>query len=400
MSSAPSTLSPSDGSPRHGAAPGWRPLLPAMVLMAAMSAGYLALFPLVPVFREEHGISLAALGLLGAVGFLAAVAGELLLGPRADSGHTRRLVGGAVVAMAVALGGHAVASELWQFVALRALGGVAFGAFVPAVNAEAIRTAPARAGEQLGRLQSADLLGLSVGPLLAAVGLALVGADVTLVVLSVALVATLPLVGRLPAPGAAPDPSGHPAGLPMGLLREPRVAGAVLLTVAFMIPVGAYDALWPTFVDDLGGSAALVGVSYTVFAVPFVLLAARAGRFADRVGGLRAAWSGMAVMIPMIVGYGVISSPLLVTGLGFFESGGQAYASTAAAAAVAHAVPAARAAAGQGLARASGTVVAAGVAAVAAPLYVWGGAGALFGATAVATLVAMALATVVLRPTR
>ncbi|MFZ4516897.1 MAG: MFS transporter [Microthrixaceae bacterium] len=397
MTAQPTTLDPAG---RAAPGPGWRPLLPAMVLMAAMSAGYLALFPLVPAFQEEHGISLAAVGLLGAVGFLAAVVGELVLGPRADAGHTRALVAGAVVAMAVALAGHALAAELWQFVALRILGGLAFGAFVPAVNAEAIRAAPARAGEQLGRLQSADLLGLSVGPLLAALGLAVVGADTTLVVLGLLLLATVPLVGRLRSTPSAAGAAAHPGGLPVGLLRERRVAGAVVLTVAFMIPVGAYDALWPTFLDDLGGSAVLVGISYTVFALPFVVLAARAGRFADRVGGLRAAWSGMGVMLPMIVGYGVITSPLLVTGLGFLESGGQAYASTAAAAAVAHAVPAARAAAGQGLARASGTVVAAGVAAVAAPLYAWGGAGALFGATAAATLGAMLMATVVLRPVR
>jgi MFS family permease len=381
-------------------------MLPAMVLMGAMSAAYLALFPMVPVFQDEHGLSLAAVGLLGAVGFLGAVVGELLIGPAADRGHARLVVGAAVATTAAGLALHAAASDLWEFIALRAAGGVAFGAFVPAVNAEAIRAAPTRAGEQLGRLQSADLLGLAIGPLVAAMGLAVLGADTTLVVMGLGLAAGLPLVSRLGRGGAGSEGGGGPAEgptsphtLPLFLLRDGRVAGAVLLTVAFMIPVGAYDALWPTFLDDLGGSQVLVGLSYTVFAAPFVVLAARAGRFADRVGGLRAAWSGMAVMVPMIVGYGVFTNPVLVTGLGFLESGGQAFASTAAAAAVAHAVPTARAAAGQGLARASGTVVAAGVAALAAPLYAWGGASALFGSTAVATLAAMAGATLVLRRT-
>jgi MFS family permease len=378
--------------------------------MGAMAGAYLALFPLLPELQRRHGLSTSALGLLGAVGFLGAVVGELLVAPRVDRGRGPQVVAGSVAVMAVSLAGVAASTQLWQFAALRAMSGVAFGAFVPAMYAYAVRSAPERAGEELGRLQAAELVGLAIGPLAAALAVAPLGPGRTLVVVGLVLLAVLPLVRTLrPAGSSSPDGGSDRAArrvpslrrvLPLDLLALPGMAAAVLITVAFTIPIGAYDSLWPRFMADLGATELVVGATYTVFAIPFAVLARRAGGYADRVGGLRAAWAGLAVMLPCLVAYGFVRNPLVVAGLGFLESGGQAFVSVASAAAVAHAVPAERAAAGQGLARSIGTVVAAAVAAAAGPVYGRGGPEALFMGAAAATAAAMVAATVLARRRR
>ena len=71
--------------------------------------------------------------------------------------------------------------------------------------------------------------------------------------------------------------------------------------------------------------------------------------------------------------------------LGLFESGGQTLIGAAGAAAMGWAVPGRRAATAQGLGEATGTIAAAAVAAIAAPLYAFGGPTALFFTTAALT---------------
>ena len=92
-------------------------------------------------------------------------------------------------------------------------------------------------------------------------------------------------------------------------------------------------------------------VSYVLFAIPYVLLAAWAGRLADRRGGIAAYWRGLLVLLPIVGLYGIIGNPWVATGLGFVESTGQALAVIGAGAAMAHAVDPARAGSAQGLLR-------------------------------------------------
>jgi MFS family permease len=152
-----------------------------------------------------------------------------------------------------------------------------------------------------------------------------------------------------------------------------------------MIPVGAYDSIWPRFMDDMGASNLLIGISFTVFAIPFAFVATPAGRLADRIGGMPTFLRGMAILLPMIVGYAFVRNAYAVTGIGFLESSGQAMAFTAAAATMAHCVPPSRAGASQGLRRSAGTLAAAVVSVISGPLYASGGATVLFLSTVAAT---------------
>ncbi len=172
----------------------------------------------------------------------------------------------------------------------------------------------------------------------------------------------------------------------LDLVRERPMLVALLLTVALIVPVGAYDTLWARYLTDNGGTTLLVGASLTVFAIPYIVLASRAGRLADRLGAVKGAVLGMLVTTAVIFAYAMLRSPGVITAVGLVESTGQALAGPAAQASVAQAVPRRRVAAAQGLAGAVGTGAAGLVAAVAAPVYAWGGQELLFGATGVVVL--------------
>jgi MFS family permease len=367
--------------------------------MATLSAASLSIIPLFPAFQTEHGISTASLGLISGAGFAVAMVVELLVAPQADRGHARSMMLGGVASMAVALVGLVLATDTWQFVVAKGVTGIGYGLFVPAMSAVLIRQNPSRSGESLGKLGTADLAGIAIGPLVTTGLLEIANADVALGVMAGLVVAMLvPLWGALShQPASAQPPDHREPLLAFDLLRDRRVVGAVLLTVAVMIPVGAYDSIWPRFMEDIGAGNLLIGISFTVFAIPFAFVATPAGRLADRIGGLPTFLRGMAILLPMIVGYAFVRNAYAVTGIGFMESSGQAMAFTAAAATMAHVVPPSRAGASQGLRRSAGTLAAAVVSVISAPLYASGGATVLFLSTAIATVSVVAVGALMLR---
>jgi len=367
--------------------------------MTAAAAGGLAIFPLFPALQAEHGLPTAALGQVAAAGFLAAMAVELLVGPQVDRGHARRMAVLGLAVVAVSLGWFALASTTWSFVGARALAGAGGGLYLPAISALLIRRDPERSGESLGKLSTAELGGIAAGPLVASLLLEVASADVALWAMAgITAVVAVPVALGLPADRHVAAVAGAPPRLALDLLGSRRVVGAVLLTVAVMVPVGAYDAIWPRFLADLGAGDLLVGASYTVFAIPFLFVATPAGRLADRIGGLGTFLRGLAILTLSIAAYALLRDPWVVTGVGLVESTGQAAAFVGASAAIAQVVSPARAGAGQSMARAAGTLAAAGVSILSARVYQVAGPTPLFLATAAAVLALTAVAARLLRP--
>ncbi|RZS64806.1 putative MFS family arabinose efflux permease [Agromyces ramosus] len=386
-----------------------------------MSSGAMVIFPLLPSLQSQLGISTADIGFVAAAGFAASLAAELIVAPYADRGRARTMGVVGMVLMAAALLGSALATESWHLIAGRALGGFGFGAFMAAASALLVRADPARAGESLGRLGAAELAGVSLGPLASGLAIAFTtpgtilawsGAVVLLGVIPVALTfreraaaaaqtTDAAAAGATGVHGAAAsaDPAPPPR-VSLDLLRSPHVVGVLLLYGAVMVPTGAYDAIWPRFMADIGASEWLTALSYTLFAVPFALVASWAGRLADRRGGVSAFVRGAVVLVPIVALYGVVGDPWVATGVGFVESSGQALAFIGAAAAMAQAVPAARAGASQGLMRAFGLLTATLAAALSGVAYEAGGALALFGGTAVVVVLMIAGGLLVLRAAR
>ena len=383
-----------------------------------MSSGAMVIFPLLPTLQQRLGISTAEVGYIAAAGFAASLAAELIVAPYADRGRARVMGVAGVLLMAAGLLGSALATETWHLVAGRAVDGFGFGLFMAAASALIVRADPLRAGESLGRLGAAELGGIALGPLASGLAIAVAApgpilawsaAAVLIGVVPVALAfrerpaAVGPAASDAPAASvarAATTPAPRPPRISLDLLRSPLVVGILLLYGAVMVPTGAYDGIWPRFMTDIGASEALTALSYTLFAVPYALLAGWAGRLADRIGGVSAFVRGAVVLVPIVALYGIIGDPWVATGVGFVESSGQALAFIGAAAAMAQAVPAARAGASQGLMRAFGLLTATVAAALSGLAYETGGPLALFGGTAVVVALVIASGLLVVRAAR
>ena len=148
-----------------------------------------------------------------------------------------------------------------------------------------------------------------------------------------------------------------------------------------------YDAILDRYLTDRGAGNVMIGISFTMYGIPFALLAARGGRLADRQGAFRLSLVSIALVVPLTAAYGLLTVPLIIMGVFLLEGSVQALGVPASQAVVAEAAPLGRASAAQGLAG-SMNLAAAAVSAFTAPIvYERWGAGVTF--TAAAALVAL-----------
>ena len=181
-------------------------------------------------------------------------------------------------------------------------------------------------------------------------------------------------------------PGWLPGGVALDLLRYREVVVAALLSLALFLPVGIYDSLWSRYLQDRGASTLFIGVTLTLYGVPFITLASRGGRLADRTGPFQ-----RVVRLPRAHRATDLSLRHLHdpdrhrvdrVRRGSDPSGGRACV----AGRDGERVPPERLGAGQGLAGAAGQAGAGIVALSAAPIYEGAGPTFLFSAAALVTL--------------
>lgn len=338
------------------------------VLAGAVSIGAALglIFPLLARLQDELGFSTAGLGLIAGSSFLAAVLAGALLAGLADRGHVRLLLVGGIALTAVALFWFAVGTELWQLVAARTLQGLGAGVYLPAARKVAVAGNPLRAGRVLGLLTSAEMGGFLLGPVVAAVlaeQVALWAPFVVVGTLTAVLALWLSAI-RWPVPEVT-APRSPLAGVVM--LGRPRVGGAALLSLAQYLPVGVYDAMWSRYLSDRGAGTLLIGVGLSLYSIPVIALAPRSGRVIDRIGAVRAATIAVIALVPLVVGYGLATGPLVITCIALVEGFPQSMALPAVQTAMVHACREEEVAQGQGLAT-SVNQIGAFLSALAAPI--------------------------------
>jgi MFS transporter, DHA1 family, tetracycline resistance protein len=367
-------------------------LFGAMFTLAAANS---VVFPLLGDLQDAYGLPTWGLGLLSATAFGVGLLVQLTVAGMADRGHAKALL---LAGLGVAVAGgllFAVGTSLPVFVVARGLGGVSVGLFVPAARAIAATVDRTRVAQNLGRLAGFELAGFVTGPVVAAALADPLGLKAPFVFFAgVAAVAFAQLLPRrlpeLPSSAASSRPS-------LSLLADRGVVVACLLALALFLPVGIYDSLWAKYLGERGASTLFIGISLTMYGVPFALLASRGGRLADRTGPVRAALLALIVVAPMTAMYGVLRVPVLILLVALVEATVQAVAVPAAQAAMAQACPPDRVAAGQGLAGAVQLAGAAMTALVAAPIYEALGPEAVFGLAAIAIAIIGSIAAVLAR---
>jgi DHA1 family multidrug resistance protein-like MFS transporter len=199
--------------------------------------------------------------------------------------------------------------------------------------------------------------------------------------------------GLMLLPRALPQPPlGPPRGLAFDLLRIPRIRAGVALSVALFVPVGFYDAVLDRYMTDRGASNTMIGFAFLAFGIPFAIVASFGGRLADRRGALRVGLISAVLVVPITVGYGFVTVPLVIVAMSAVEGIIQAIGSPASQAVVADGAPVGRAAAAQGLAGSMNLLVGAFTGYAAGTIYETYGSEVLFGIAGAGVLLFTAVA--------
>jgi MFS family permease len=342
-------------------------IVQALVLAEFLQGlGASAVLPLLPLYLRHHGTSVAVVGTVMGAYFVAGVFTQYGAGHLADHTGHRGVILGGLATYAVASVCFALPVGAGGYIVLRALQGTGAGAVQVAGLALVGVVVPAAGrGRAFAVVFAAQLAGMAIGPLAGSAA----GVD-NLRWLFIAT-AILTLSAAIPVAGGTPRARVHgedQRSAPLALTQP--LVGLLLIAVTSGLIVGVYESCWSLLMNSRGAAAWQIGLSWTLFAMPFALFSPIAGRLADRLdrrwlaGTAVVASSGFAVLYPFLT-----SVPLLV-GLGSLEAIG-----------VAIAIPAAQslltqAATPQTLGRAQGffTTVETGSIAVAAAV-----SGALFG---------------------
>ena len=359
----------------------------------ADSLGATMILPILPLFVRHAGASYAEIGVVTAVFWAAGLAVRYPVGKLSDRIGRKRPILVSQVIYAAATAAFALSPSPVWFIVLRAIQGAASGAAtVLALAAVADFVPLERRGRAYGSLTGANMAGTVVGPLIGAalfqVSLAatfLASAFSALVVAAVILV-TLPAVSPV-----HPDLGTDRA--PLALWRDPIIAGVTIASLSVGLLIGMYDTVWSLLMHLRHASDLEIGLSFTLFALPFTIGSWPAGWLADHVDnrwliGTSCLASGCFAII-----YPFLPNPAWLIGLGAFEGIFTVTGAPARLAMLSRQVPASQMGRAQGL-YGSAQVGAAALAALVS--------GSMFGASIalpfIATAAAMWLAASVLVP--
>lgn len=363
------------------------------VVAAVTMAGVGSVFVLLAELDDRYRLGAGSLGWIAGSAFAAALMTQLGLARYADRGHGMLLLRGGVSMATAGLLWFAAATELWQFVAARALLGAAVGMIVPAARRAIVVAAdPGDLGARLGVFYAAYLSGFVFGPPIAGVLTELGDVRLPFVVLgAVTALSALGLRG-LRMDGAGAEPVGTDVAdrrVLRRLLRRRALIAALLVVVSFRYSIGVFEPLWATYLDDLGASTMVITASLAVFALPMLVIARWAGGLTDRLGARWTSVLAAAATAPLMAAYGWVGVLPVVIAMSVPHGVLEAIESPGSQVAVADAAPRADAAAAQGLAEACGSAAAAIGSFTASPLFAALGAGwawAIAGLTMAALL--------------
>ncbi len=332
--------------------------------VALQWAGAGAILPLLPLYVKSHGGSDAVVGAVMAAYFAAAFVFQYASGRMSDRfGRIPVLIGGLLTYAAGSLL-FLVPGPAALDVVFRALQGAGAGGAMVAALAMLAHAVPLSfRGRATGRIYGAELGGLAVGPVIGSV--AGVGAmhwffvaagAASVLAIGPVLVASraarqaveqttrqadgaasegaAPITAGLDTGPAAPGdwatgattwPAGDlgeaGTGLPRGV-AERAVWGALLASATVGVTSGVYESCWTLLMTHHGAAPWEVGVSWTLFALPFALMSRPAGWLADH---LDRRWIGVSALIWTVLfcaAYPFVPGVLPLMVLGIWESAG------------------------------------------------------------------------------
>lgn len=296
-----------------------------------------SVLPLLPLFLRRHGSSDALVGLTMAAFFAAAFVVQYPAGRLSDRIGRRPLQLAGLCVYAGASVAFAFAASPLAAVAWRGLQGMGSGV-VDVASAAVIgeRVSPHWRGRAYGAFYGARTAGLAVGPLVGS----LLGAGSMRIVFFAAAAASLlamaPIRVVVPRGAGRAAPRGAAAPLRVGLQRS--VVGVASCAVAGGLATGMYEACWSLLLHLRGAASWQIGLSFTLFALPFAVLSVPAGWLSDRLDRRYLAAAALVSSAGFAAVYPFLASRALLVGLGAAEAVGVAISYPAISAQLVHSV--------------------------------------------------------------
>jgi len=355
----------------------WGDIVPLLLAEFIVWLGFGALLPVLPIYFTEQGVDLAFLGLVIAAWPAARLVGEPVFGWLADRTARVPLMVIGLVATGIFSFLPLVFTGPLAFLLLRAGAGLATSVYDPAARGYLTdATPPERRGEAFGLYGAVQMGGLLLGPAIGALGAERFGGISFVFVFGgvAALLAAIPIglrgreTGERTHPAPSPDATDFPHGSrtdvagadalegPPTRLWNRGLIAVLIINAGGYFAGGTYEVIWSLFLQRLGASLDLIGLTFAMFGLPVLLLSPYAGRVVDRRGAL--AFIVIGSILPAVMGllYVRITDPLWAVPLIAIEATGFAMLNPALYAVVAANSPIGRSSTTQGLFGAAGTV--------------------------------------------
>jgi DHA1 family multidrug resistance protein-like MFS transporter len=283
--------------------------------------GATAIIPMLPVYVRDRVGSDGLAGVIMAAFFAAGVITAYPLGKLADRIGRRKVLLGGLGLFAVASFGFLLGWPVWCGVGLRALQGVGeSGAVVAALALISGSVGVGRRGRAFGAVFAAEIAGMAVGPLIGSVlGVAHMNLVFAMAGGGVAL-AMIPAWRLSEGHGGVVRMVREQLSIP-GSMRGALVAGAAL-----GLTTGVYDICWTLLLLSRGAASWQIGLSWTLFALPFLVMARPSGWLADRVDRRWLVLGGLGMAALFCAGYPHVHNVGLLIAMGAVESIGFAAA--------------------------------------------------------------------------
>jgi DHA1 family multidrug resistance protein-like MFS transporter len=251
--------------------------------------GSTSIIPMLPVYIRHLGGTDALAGLVMASFFAAGVLFQYPMGKLADRIGRKPVLLAGLAVYAVASFAFLAPVAPAAAIGLRAMQGIGAGAAAVASLAMVSgAVAVERRGRAFASIFSAEIAGMAVGPLVGSV----VGVHHMWVMFlasgAVACVAAVP-AARIVEPAeetALREARTNADGTVNRLapLRWSRsMSGALIAAAALGLTTGVYDICWTLLLLSRGATGWQIGVSWTLFAVPFVIASRPSGWLADHM---------------------------------------------------------------------------------------------------------------------
>ena len=289
-----------------------RTLLAVSLAICVSYSGIGMIGPVLVLYTQSRGASLAIISAMASAYLIANFAFQYPGGWLADRWGRKRILVMSLIAQALLSLGYLLIANPWWFVVLRFAEGIA-AATLPAARALVADAVPTEnQGEAYGVFSAFFNAGFLLGPALGGI-LASTGYASAFIGAALFHLAAVPIVITMIHTEGRRNPevqTREPAkAAPWWMFFTLPLVGAYIFTFGNYLYIGFDLTLMPIWMHyHLGASVLIIGLTYTTWAIPNIILSPIGGRIADRARhSLLILVFGLA-QVPLYLAYGLINT--------------------------------------------------------------------------------------------